>query len=206
MDSTPLLEKPERRTRPRISDRLVAEALQAADGLAVLAARKLGCSPSLIYARIRQNPKLREIQEFAREEIIDLAELGLRTSVLDREAWAIQFTLRSLGRTRGYAEPSKFTVELSGAGGGPIQQEHTIQHLIQEMGKDERYLEACRQRSIDSQTGTIDATFARPVGIPDLDDHEDQKAEAPNDGNRTIIGPLGENREPWKLGGNGQQG
>jgi hypothetical protein len=164
-----LPEKPEkakrRPPRQKITNRLVAEALKAHDGIVSFAARALGCSQSLIRKRMEEYPSLKEIRTDATEELIDIAEFGLKTCVTNREPWAIQFALRTVGKSRGYIEPSKISVELSGAGGGPIKHEHTMQHLLQELENDPVYAEAARQHAVNSSR-TIDAPFARPVGLP----------------------------------------
>jgi hypothetical protein len=166
-----LPEKPEkvrrqqRKQKPRITDRLIAEALKVSDGYISFAARDLGCSQSFIRKRMMAHPSLREIRDDAREEVLDIAEFGLKICISNREPWAIQFALRTIGRARGYVEPSKVSVELSGAGGGPIKHEHTMQHLLQELENDPVYAEAARQHAVNSSR-TIDAPFARPVGLP----------------------------------------
>lgn len=168
----PLTEQPKRaparrKRSPRITTRMIAEALQSTSGLAVLAAKRLGCSPSVIYNRMRDEPALREIQEYAREEIVDMAEGALRVCVGNREPWAVQFALRTIGRTRGYTEPSRYTLELSGQVAGTMEHKHVMQHIIQGMADDPTYLEAARQRAIEDNT--LDS-FARPVGAaPSLD-------------------------------------
>lgn len=154
---------PKRPPRRRITDREIAEALKASSGLAILAARKLGCAPDTIYSRLSAKPALRQIQLHAREEIVDLAEAGLKTCVMNRESWAIQFALRTIGRDRGYVEPSKYTVELTGAGGGPVKHEHSVQHMLQELAHDPAYVAYARQRAVTQQPVP---SFARPVGLP----------------------------------------
>jgi hypothetical protein len=51
-----------------------------------------------------------------REEIVDYAEMGLRGAVLNKEAWAIAFSLKTLGKSRGYVERQ----EVTGKDGGAI--------------------------------------------------------------------------------------
>lgn len=88
----------------RHTDDAIAAALRAASGIVSEAARMLGTSPKVIYQRMRRSPALAEIRDDGREELLDLAETSLRRAVEDGQTWAVMFTLKTLGRTRGYTE------------------------------------------------------------------------------------------------------
>lgn len=85
----------------------IIEALEQTGGLVSLAAKKLGCSTQTIVSRAKKEPEIQEAINTSREAIVDHAELALKAAVLDREPWAVQFVLRTLGRTRGYVEKSE---------------------------------------------------------------------------------------------------
>jgi hypothetical protein len=80
------------------------EALEETDGLVYLTAQKLGCSPMTIYLRAKVDPEVQAAIDNARGRLIDLAENSLKDAVENGEGWAVCFTLKTLGRHRGYIE------------------------------------------------------------------------------------------------------
>lgn len=90
--------------RIRFKNEQIEKALRASAGKASIAAQKLGCSASLVWDRMARFPKLREVAEEERESIVDLAELKLKQAVMKGEAWAVCFTLKCLGKSRGWVE------------------------------------------------------------------------------------------------------
>ena len=96
---------------PRYSIDTYEEALKRASGHVSVAAKLLGCSPSSIYRALARSPRLRQVLEDARGELLDWAELRLAEAVMRGEPWAIQFTLRTQGRDRGYGD--HITVDLN---------------------------------------------------------------------------------------------
>jgi hypothetical protein len=82
------------------------------------AARVLGCARSTIVHYCKRWKTLEEAFQDKQEELVDLAEMALRGAVLKSEPWSIAFTLRTLGRKRGYIERQEH--EHSGPGGGAI--------------------------------------------------------------------------------------
>ena len=68
------------------------------------AADALGISRATIYARRRTSEEVAEAILEAREILVDKAEKGLEQLVDGGDFRAIQFTLRTLGRDRGYVE------------------------------------------------------------------------------------------------------
>lgn len=79
-------------------------ALVASGGMQALAARKLGVTRAAVSKRVLQSDDLKQVVADQREEMLDEAEVGLRAAVSDREAWAICFTLKTVGKSRGYIE------------------------------------------------------------------------------------------------------
>jgi len=94
---------PKNRT-PKYSTAQIVEALRASHGLVTKAAEKLGCAASTIYERKRGEQAIQAVIDESREEIVDHAELALRSAVLDRQPWAVALVLRTIGRKRGYVE------------------------------------------------------------------------------------------------------
>lgn len=94
----------------------LAKALRANYGIISAAARSIGCSRETASRCVSKWPELRAIIESVREEACDEAEVGLRELIAARNVAAIIFTLKTLGRTRGYT--SRY--EVTGADGGPV--------------------------------------------------------------------------------------
>ncbi len=87
---------------PVFSDEDVIEALIWAKGNESRAAKRLGCSDSMIRARIRTSEAVRECDESFRQEMIDIAEDKLRAALDNDETWAVAKVLDTLGKSRGY--------------------------------------------------------------------------------------------------------
>lgn len=90
-----------------IKDEDIAEALFKTQGLQYKAAHILGCSPGRLAARIKESPFLQEIRLDARETRIDEAEKGLFEAVDQKDLTAILFTLKTIGKNRGYSQDSQ---------------------------------------------------------------------------------------------------
>ena len=66
-------------------------------------ARAFRCSRQTLYTFIATNDLQGALDE-ARETMLDDAESSLYASILAREAWAVCFALKTIGRNRGYIE------------------------------------------------------------------------------------------------------
>ena len=95
----------------------IVKALHATRGRIYLAADQLGCDPQTIYNRMEKEPELAEVIRAERERRIDIAETALDRAVIEGEAWAVCFTLKCIGKRRGYVERQ----EISGVDGNAIQ-------------------------------------------------------------------------------------
>jgi len=82
----------------------IIAALKEAGGMVYVAARKLGCSARTIYNYRDRYVAVKEAISDERGHFVDTAELGLKRSVLAGNAWAIRFTLETLGKDRGYVK------------------------------------------------------------------------------------------------------
>ena len=89
----------------QIGKEKVARALVQNDGLLSYAARDLHCTIGTLYAYLGRYQELRDLVDYAREELIDIAERRLREALEGEHAspWAIKFTLSRLGKHRGYS-------------------------------------------------------------------------------------------------------
>ena len=90
----------------------VVAAVQATKGMKAQAARQLGCQWKTIDNYAKRHPTVAAAISQAREEMKDTAELKLYSAILDGEAWAICFFLKTQGKERGYIEKSEVEVLL----------------------------------------------------------------------------------------------
>lgn len=91
-------------------------ALVATGGMQAQAAKRLGVTRGAVTNRIQKCEELQQVVQEQREAMLDEAEEGLRAAISDREAWAICFTLKTIGKDRGYVERQ----EHAGPGGKSI--------------------------------------------------------------------------------------
>lgn len=103
-------------TQRRVSVTQIKAALKASAGNVTEAARALGISRSALYQRINNSAELQAALVDAREELVDLAESALRKRIQRGDITAIIFTLKTLGKARGYVERQ----EHSGPDGGAL--------------------------------------------------------------------------------------
>lgn len=107
-------------SRARSIDEVIV-ALEATAGAVYLAARKLGITAQAIYKRAKKNKRIKRAIDRFRGEHIDLAESQLKLAVRDGKAWAIEFTLKTIGKDRGYCERKEVDAALHGPDEGPIE-------------------------------------------------------------------------------------
>lgn len=101
---------------PRFTTAQVIEAVRQTKGLMTLTAKRLNCAPNTVRNYAKRFPTVAEAIREEREAMVDLAELALHKKIREGEGWAVQFTLKTLGKDRGYTERT----ELTGKDGGPI--------------------------------------------------------------------------------------
>jgi predicted transcriptional regulator len=92
------------------------EALREKHGNLSAAARFLGCSRNTISRYIKIYPTVKAVADEERETLIDFAENQLFKQVQEGNITAIIFTLKTIGKHRGYVERQ----EVTGANGGAI--------------------------------------------------------------------------------------
>jgi len=92
------------------------EALREKHGNLSAAARFLNCSRNTISRYIETYPTVKSVADEERETLIDFAENQLFQQVKDGNITAIIFTLKTIGKHRGYVERQ----EVTGADGGAI--------------------------------------------------------------------------------------
>src|SRR5262245_56405300 len=90
----------------------VVNALNESQGMVYIAARKLGCHHQTVYNYAKRYASVQAAIDAERGEFVDTAELALKRAVLAGEGWAVCFSLKTLGKERGYVE--KRQIEHSG--------------------------------------------------------------------------------------------
>jgi predicted transcriptional regulator len=88
----------------KLSVKLVEEKLRELSGNAAAVGRAFGVTRSAVTHYIQRHPSLRAVAKEARETMKDNAESALYKAVLNGEAWAVCFYLKTQARDRGYTE------------------------------------------------------------------------------------------------------
>ncbi len=101
----------------KLAKKTVTEALKKTNANISLAAKSLGVARSSLYDFVNKHDDLKQLVADERESLVDIAESALKSAVVGKEAWAVCFTLKTIGKSRGYVE----RVEQTGANGGAIQ-------------------------------------------------------------------------------------
>lgn len=112
-EAMPAAEPSGKRGRPEgRSIEAVIRAIRLAHGVKAHAALLLGCSRDTVNRYIQRHPPVAAAWREARNTLLDNAESALARAI-DRDApWAVQFALKTLGRTRGYTERhDQFTID-----------------------------------------------------------------------------------------------
>ena len=73
------------------------------------AAEILGCHPDTVRNYAEINDEVRRALVSERKDLIDIAKGGLRKHLMRGEAWAIAFTLKTLGKDEGFTERQEIT-------------------------------------------------------------------------------------------------
>lgn len=107
--------EPHRRTKIPIPT--VIEAIKKWKGYIHLAAKSLGISHVTLYKYAQKYPEIQEVVDATRGELLDIAETKLYDAVARGEPWAVAFTLRTLGASRGYGN----NLKISGNPDAPVE-------------------------------------------------------------------------------------
>jgi hypothetical protein len=122
------------------------------------AARALRCTPQTIRNYMQRHPILADVVASEREVIVDTAELRLHEAVLQGEAWAVCFTLKCLGKDRGYVERQ----ERTGANGQPLSSQWSKDMIVITGDKAEYIAKLRAMRGAPP----IAPTDVKPVPLP----------------------------------------
>jgi hypothetical protein len=91
-------------TKQRYTPDQVVYAIQETRGLVTMAARHLGCTPDTVHNYAKRYPKVADALKAARYAMADVAELALYNAIIDQQAWAVCFYLKTQAKDRGYIE------------------------------------------------------------------------------------------------------
>jgi DNA-binding transcriptional MerR regulator len=114
---TELVKVESKRPYRKYTPEQMIKALEESKGLIAPAARALGCSRDTIRSYLEEYAEVAQAIKDQREAVTDMAEHALYQAILDREAWAVCFYLKCIGKNRGYVERA----EVSGPGGRPVE-------------------------------------------------------------------------------------
>lgn len=96
----------------------VAAALVDTKGMVTLTARRLGCTPKIVYQYLERYPELKTIRDEQIEVMGDEVELALYDEAVEkRNIAALIFLAKTKFKARGYVERT----EVTGADGGAIE-------------------------------------------------------------------------------------
>lgn len=96
----------------------VIKAIEGSFGIKQVACNRLGCVHATLNNYIARYPSVRVAYEHERGRLVDMAQSKLVEMVNNGDPWAVKFVLSTLGKHEGFVERQ----ELTGAGGGPVQQ------------------------------------------------------------------------------------
>jgi len=88
----------------RYTTEQMIRALTETKGMITVAADRLKCNPDTVRNYVNRYPTVKAALQEQREGVLDIAELALMRAVQAGEGWAVCFTLKTIGRGRGYIE------------------------------------------------------------------------------------------------------
>jgi len=86
----------------------VKKAIEQKDGNVSEVAESFGVDRSTIYRKIQKHKELKIALEDAREKFVDFTESKLKSEVRKGNITAIIFTLKTIGKHRGYVERQEY--------------------------------------------------------------------------------------------------
>src|SRR5678809_72727 len=93
--------------KPKLDPVAVASAMTELRGNVAGVAQRFNVTRQAVASLIEKTPPLQEVQRDAREGMKDNAESALYRAVLNGEAWAVCFYLKTQAKDRGYIERSE---------------------------------------------------------------------------------------------------
>jgi hypothetical protein len=97
--------KKRRGTKSRLKYEDVAYQIGKNRGNISWSAKALNVSRSALLSFISRHPRLEEMLTDEREALVDNAEIAIGAKIIDGEAWAVIWCLKTMGAKRGWVEP-----------------------------------------------------------------------------------------------------
>ena len=110
--------------KPRYTQKQIEAALVTMSGNVSAAARSLGMQRHHLHSIIAKSERLQQVVYDARQSMCDNAESALNRAVINGEAWAVCFTLKTQAKDRGYIE--RVQQEISGRDGQALEVKSTV--------------------------------------------------------------------------------
>lgn len=98
----------------KFSEKAILKAIEGSRGIVSNVAKKLDVSWNTARDAVKSTPEAIALMDSEKEAIIDLAEDGLYNQVEKEEAWALKYTLATIGKQRGFTEKSEVDVTHKG--------------------------------------------------------------------------------------------
>ena len=95
-------------TRDSLTSEQVIDAVRKSKGILTLTAKELGVSRQTVHKYVNKYPTVKAAVDSERESLLDMAEGSLFEQVRKGNITAIIFTLKTLGKHRGYVERQEF--------------------------------------------------------------------------------------------------
>lgn len=89
----------------------IVKALYKHNGLVTFAAKELGCSPLTINEWMHGHEALREVVRQCRMGLVDEAEKALFSNIKRKKEPSVFFTLKCLGKDRGFIEQLRISLD-----------------------------------------------------------------------------------------------
>lgn len=89
----------------------IIQAIRKAKGNISRAADRLGISRQVIHSRVKVDPEVKAVLDECRERFLDDTEDVFQNKVLSGDTVSLLFALKTLGKSRGYAQDRDVLVE-----------------------------------------------------------------------------------------------
>jgi len=116
--------------KPKYTQMELRKAIEGSFGIKATVVRRLGCAPQTLDNYLARRPELRALLAAESDSIIDTAESKLVEALHEGDWRAVQFTLETKGKGRGWVKRS----EVTGANGTPLGLSAETMALLQSVG------------------------------------------------------------------------
>lgn len=97
--------KPRKKSTPnKLTKAKVIKAIPGSIGIVQVIADRCGVARQNMHEWFKKNPEVDALRIADKESLVDVAEAKLLKKVNEEEMRAIEFTLRTMGKNRGYVE------------------------------------------------------------------------------------------------------